>query len=301
MKKLTFAEFCAAFDLGPFVPLRQACKVEGVGMTKLYEKTGPKRQAAHLQKRQAVKPLGAGALRSLCTAPGNSRRLAGRMNGRNGPGRAPRATLALNGFCGPSEQFRGAQRSAQAHLTHFGVQPEVPSRIRAALPGELPRIMRRQVVTCEPVGPRRSIRKRRRRMTVHVLVTGTLFRAAEARKATSGRRYVKATLRAPATDNSSADFWDLITFSETAGAELSRLGDGERIAVQGGLKLELYKREGKSARIQRTVFVDNVLALRAPAKPKKPKAAPPGQATAPDRINIMPPQSSPAFDDDIPF
>ena len=150
MKKLTFAEFCAAFDLGPFVPLRQACKVEGVGMTKLYEKTGPKRQAAHLQKRQAVKPLGAGALRSLCTAPGNSRRLAGRMNGRNGPGRAPRATLALNGFCGPSEQFRGAQRSAQAHLTHFGVQPEVPSRIRAALPGELPRIMRRQVVTCEP-------------------------------------------------------------------------------------------------------------------------------------------------------
>jgi hypothetical protein len=37
MKKLSFAEFCAAFDLGPFVPLRQACKVEGVGMTRLYE------------------------------------------------------------------------------------------------------------------------------------------------------------------------------------------------------------------------------------------------------------------------
>lgn len=37
MKKLTFAEFCVAFDLGPFVHLRQACKVEGIGMTKLYE------------------------------------------------------------------------------------------------------------------------------------------------------------------------------------------------------------------------------------------------------------------------
>jgi hypothetical protein len=37
VKKLTFAEFCAAFDLGPFVPLRRACKVEDVGMTKLYE------------------------------------------------------------------------------------------------------------------------------------------------------------------------------------------------------------------------------------------------------------------------
>jgi excisionase family DNA binding protein len=37
MKKLTFAEFCVAFNLGPFAPLRQACKVEGVGLTKLYE------------------------------------------------------------------------------------------------------------------------------------------------------------------------------------------------------------------------------------------------------------------------
>jgi single-stranded DNA-binding protein len=139
-------------------------------------------------------------------------------------------------------------------------------------------------------------------MTVHVLFTGTLFRAAEARTASSGRRYVKATLRSAAADNSTADFWDLITFSETAGTELSRLNDGERVAVQGALKLELYQPEGKPAKIQRTIFADSVLALRAPPKPKKSKVAPAGGAPPLEAVNIVPPSSpAPTFDDDIPF
>jgi hypothetical protein len=140
-------------------------------------------------------------------------------------------------------------------------------------------------------------------MTVHVLVTGTLLRAAESRTASSGRRYVKATLRAAAADNTSADFWDLICFSETAGAELQRLDENERIAVQGSLKLELYAPEGKPAKIQRTVFVDSTLALRAP--PKTKNAKPPasgGENTQPAKVNIVPPAATPSdLNDDIPL
>lgn len=132
-------------------------------------------------------------------------------------------------------------------------------------------------------------------MTVHVLVTGTLFRAGEQRTSSSGRRYVRATIKAAAADTSGAEFFDLMVFSETAGAELERLEVGERVAVQGALKLELYTPEGKPPRISRTIFADHVLALRAPAKERKAKAT---AATPPERL---PPAGRGELDDDIPF
>jgi single-stranded DNA-binding protein len=140
-------------------------------------------------------------------------------------------------------------------------------------------------------------------MTAHVLVTGSLFRAPEQRTSSSGRKYVKATLRASAADNTTSEFWDLLVFSETAGVELLRLGENERLAVQGSLKTELYQPEGKPAKIQRTIFVDHVLALRAAPREKKPKAS--GQTTPArpplERVNIIPAVSSDLPNDDIPF
>jgi hypothetical protein len=140
-------------------------------------------------------------------------------------------------------------------------------------------------------------------MSVSVLVSGALFRAPEARKSSTGKRYIKASLRVAGADNSPPEFWDLLCFSETAGAELMRLGDGDRLAAQGNLKIDLYQPEGKSPRIQRTVFVDSVLPLRSKPKERKQKTAPPAQAAPPDRVNIVPPadQSAAPFDDDIPF
>jgi hypothetical protein len=140
-------------------------------------------------------------------------------------------------------------------------------------------------------------------MSVAVLVSGTLFRVAEQRTSSSGRKYVKATLRAAAADNSTSEFWDLLIFSESAQAELERLGVNERVSVQGALKLELYEPEGKPAKIQRTIFVDYVLALRAPPKEKKKPnsaAAPASQRLPLQPVNIVP-AASPEFDDDIPF
>lgn len=135
-------------------------------------------------------------------------------------------------------------------------------------------------------------------MSVSVLVSGSLFRSPEQRTSSSGKRYVKATLRAAAADNSTSEFWDLLCFSETAGAELMRLGDGDRLAAQGNLKVDLYQPEGKPPKIQRTIFVDHVLALR--PKPKERKAAP--AVSVPERVNIVPPASRDQdLDDDIPF
>jgi single-stranded DNA-binding protein len=136
-------------------------------------------------------------------------------------------------------------------------------------------------------------------MTVAVLISGSLFRAPEQRTSQSGKRYVVATIKATTTDNSGSDFWSALAFGDTAGAELLRLGIGERVAVQGSLKLETFTKDGES-RISRTVFVDHVLAVRQPPKEKKPKkpAAPEGLPLEP--VNIMP-ASAPPFDDDIPF
>jgi single-stranded DNA-binding protein len=136
-------------------------------------------------------------------------------------------------------------------------------------------------------------------MSVAVLISGSIFRQPEQRTSQSGKRYVTTTIKAAAADNSASDFWNALAFGDTAGAELMRLGVNERIAVQGSLKLETYTKDGET-KISRTVFVDSVLALRAPPREKRPKkpAAPEGLPIEP--VNIVP-AAAPAFDDDIPF
>jgi hypothetical protein len=141
-------------------------------------------------------------------------------------------------------------------------------------------------------------------MSVYVLVTGSLFRKAEQRSSNAGRQYVRATLRAAVAENSPAEFWDLLAFGDTAGAELLRLEEGEAVTAQGNLKLELLERDGKPSRIIKTVFVDYALAVRAPRKEKKPKestVAPPVRRQQLEPVSIIPPAAAPPFDDDIPF
>jgi len=58
-------------------------------------------------------------------------------------------------------------------------------------------------------------------------------------------KYVTTTLKAAAADNASSDFWSVLAFGDTAGAELLRLGINERVTIQGGLKLEISKRMGR--------------------------------------------------------
>jgi hypothetical protein len=124
-------------------------------------------------------------------------------------------------------------------------------------------------------------------MTVHVLITGTLFRAAEQKTSQAGKRYVTATMKAASVDASNSEFWAVLAFSDTAQAELLRLGAGEKLSVQGGLKLETYAGQNGEARISRTVFADCIVALRAPPREKKPKSSPAAAPT--ERSNNIAP------------
>jgi single-stranded DNA-binding protein len=132
-------------------------------------------------------------------------------------------------------------------------------------------------------------------MTVAILVSGVIFKEPQQRTSQSGKRYVVTTIKAAAADNSTSDFWSVLAFGDTAGAELLRLGLNERVAIQGSLKLELFEKNG-ATKISRTVFVDHVLALRAPPKERKPKTAKPTAASQEQSHT-----TDPDLDDSIPF
>lgn len=136
-------------------------------------------------------------------------------------------------------------------------------------------------------------------MSVAILISGSIFRAPAQKTSQAGKPYTIATIRAAGGDNTPAEFWSILCFSETAQEQLLRLGLNERLAVQGSMKIEIYEKDGQS-RISRTVFVDAVLPLRTPPKSKKqrPETLP---ARAPlERVNILP-SASGDLDDDIPF
>jgi hypothetical protein len=129
-------------------------------------------------------------------------------------------------------------------------------------------------------------------MSVHILVSGSLWKNPEQRSSSkTGKTYVSASIRTSSADNTPADFWNLLVFSETVQAELMRLTEGEKLAVQGSCKIELF-----NGKISRTVFVDAILPLRAPPREKKPPKA----AKAPTSQQ-QPTTTHPDLDDPIPF
>jgi hypothetical protein len=132
-------------------------------------------------------------------------------------------------------------------------------------------------------------------MSVAVLVTGTLFKEPQQRIGKTGKPYVTTTIKAAGADNASSDFWSLLAFGDTAGAELLRLAVGERVAVQGSMKLELFEKNGET-RISRTIFCDHAMALRQPPKERRAKAA-----KAPTAQETTSATSHPDLDDSIPF
>jgi single-stranded DNA-binding protein len=130
-------------------------------------------------------------------------------------------------------------------------------------------------------------------MSAFALISGALFRAPELKTSKAGKPYVVATMKVAA--DKTADFWHIVAFSDSTQAELLRLGEGDKIAVQGALKIETYTGKDGQARISRSVTADNVLALRQPPKEREPKterANPCDEAPAPSRA---------FYDDEIPF
>jgi hypothetical protein len=130
-------------------------------------------------------------------------------------------------------------------------------------------------------------------MSVHVLVSGSLFKNPEIKISRSGKSYASASIRTASADDATADFWNLLIFSTSVQEELMRLSEGDGLAAQGSLRLEVF--DGK---ISRTVFVDAILPLRAPPRERKPKAEKPAP-TSQDTTDTT--TTNPDFDDPIPF
>jgi single-stranded DNA-binding protein len=97
-------------------------------------------------------------------------------------------------------------------------------------------------------------------MSAHVLVTGALFRQPEQRTSKAGKPFVTAKIRAK--DGDSTQWWKVLAFSESAGAELLRLGDGDAVSAQGQLKAELYERDGETRLFRRAHVRERLASIR---------------------------------------
>jgi single-stranded DNA-binding protein len=137
-------------------------------------------------------------------------------------------------------------------------------------------------------------------MSVAILVSGSIFKEPTQRIGKSGRPYTTCTIKAAAADNASSDFWSVLAFGDTAGAELMRLAVGERCSIQGALKFELYTASDGQKKISKTIFCDHVMPLRQPPKERKskPPAAGSKAADAIVKQSILQPDD---LNDDVPF
>jgi single-stranded DNA-binding protein len=138
-------------------------------------------------------------------------------------------------------------------------------------------------------------------MTTYCLVTGSLHKAPETKISKANRGYTTATIKV--RDGDGAQFWRVTAFSETAQAELLRLGDGDSVSVQGAMKAETYDKDGET-RLSLSLVADHVLALRQPAKPRQPKVetGTSSRRDSPDaRSHAGTGDAAPGLDDAIPF
>jgi single-stranded DNA-binding protein len=137
-------------------------------------------------------------------------------------------------------------------------------------------------------------------LTAHVLVTGTLYRAPEQKVSKAGKPFVTATIRAK--DGEASQWWKVIVFSESACAELMRLGDGDAVSAQGSLKVEQYERDG-AVKLSLTCMADSVLPLRPAPKQRKARETAEPQRTAPaDRgLSRHAGDGEDYFNDAVPF
>jgi single-stranded DNA-binding protein len=117
------------------------------------------------------------------------------------------------------------------------------------------------------------------------LISGTLHGVAQAGVATSGRPYVKATMRVPVGDGP-ALFVRVTAFSDTAGQILLTLADGDPVALTGSLKPGAWVDRDGTARPNLDMVAAQVLTLYSMRKRRAAVAAasqaPAGPGDGPD-------------------
>src|SRR5271155_2337452 len=122
-------------------------------------------------------------------------------------------------------------------------------------------------------------------MTVSVMIAGALFRAPVQKIAKSGKPYVTATIKASVGNES--EFWTALAFGDTEQATLLALAVGEKVAVQGAMKLEAKAGDG-DVKIYRTVFDGALLTLKPAPRERKPRADNSTHAVDPSPTDSIP-------------
>jgi single-stranded DNA-binding protein len=108
-------------------------------------------------------------------------------------------------------------------------------------------------------------------VTIHALISGSLFGEPLQKVSKTGRNFAVVTLRSK--DGDAVQWIRVTVFSESAQAELLRLQDGDAVSVQGPFKAETYVAADGSTKISLSITADNILPLRQPPKEPKTKTA----------------------------
>jgi single-stranded DNA-binding protein len=135
-------------------------------------------------------------------------------------------------------------------------------------------------------------------MSVFILVQGTMFRDPEARTSSkSGKKFWTATVKCK--EGNEAQWIKLCVFSESAGAVLMQLRDGDALAAQGRFEAATYERDGKTS-VRLTCLADSILPLRPPLKERKKKDAVAAAARS-ENPTVDRPSFVDTFNDAVPF
>jgi single-stranded DNA-binding protein len=123
-------------------------------------------------------------------------------------------------------------------------------------------------------------------MSLHALVSGSLWENPERRQSKNGKNFVLASLKTEV--GAETRTVKVLAFSETVQEQLMEMHHGDALSVTGGFKAEIWEPENRGARISMTVFAESVMALK--PKPKAPKDVPGAR-----------PERAPPWNDEVPF
>lgn len=141
-------------------------------------------------------------------------------------------------------------------------------------------------------------------MSMFVLLTGVLHKAAVPRTSHSGKEFTTANIRVE--QDGTTQWVNVIAFDQAAQDELKRLDAGDVVSVQGKLKASVYEKDGEhrpSLDVVGAVVVGLTPKSQNPSKPRaKSRQIPPRQAV--DSVGDMRKvygRPDEGFDDDLSF
>ena len=91
------------------------------------------------------------------------------------------------------------------------------------------------------------------------MISGRLWKAAEARTSKTGHPFATATMREGERER--ATWWSIVAFGETAD-ELLRLEDGDSVSVSGPFSTETYVGKDGETRVRHKITADRLASPR---------------------------------------